>query len=492
MFTDLFLNPNIYNKEQRKEKIKELCSNNILLKNNFNGFKYTFFNKDQLFNPKNIPRLNDYISNIKIPIYEILGYNTPTKIYLDCEMEDLPQNLYNDKNKIILEFNNYLLKFLNKLYPNNNIQLLYSDASRYKSDNIYKLSLHIVVNNLGYFNNRKKLKTLISNFSKQLPKDIFYRNGKGFVDHEVYHASQLLRIIFSPNKYTDSILKPFIIENNEIIYKDINYISNNYSMSLCGNYKKVDKCLDDTIELCFDKKTQDKKKLIEFKEINTKIPDWKIKWIENNIFVKNIYKIDNINKNKINLKRIKSEYCKICERNHENDNAFCIVYDNNIMFHCNRCQKGKSIGSWFNDKNNGIGINNSIHEIDLLKKENSKLKDEIIQLKNELINYKNISTYKLSKNTTKKNCGNNNLLIKYYEASKYIINNDLESFKNIITQNWKDKNLSKLKNRCLRIYDLLEYMKNNNFSNIKCPLRNIFNIPNWKFNEELKKNNFFL
>ena len=32
MFTDLFLNPNIYNKEQRKNKINELCSNNILLK----------------------------------------------------------------------------------------------------------------------------------------------------------------------------------------------------------------------------------------------------------------------------------------------------------------------------------------------------------------------------------------------------------------------------------------------------------------------------
>jgi hypothetical protein len=55
-----------------------------------------------------------------------------------------------------------------------------------------------------------------------------------------------MRIIYSPNKSVDSVLKPFIIENEKIINKDIEYIAHNYALSLCGNYDKFLDQLDNS------------------------------------------------------------------------------------------------------------------------------------------------------------------------------------------------------------------------------------------------------
>lgn len=501
MFTDLFLNPKNLDKVQRIEKIKSLCVNNVLFKRNFNGFNYTILDKKYLFDKNNTEMFYNYINNIKLPIYEVLSYNTYTKIYMDCEMEDLPQNIYPEKDNIILEFNNKLVNYLEKKYPNNNIKLLYSDASRLKSENNYKLSLHVVVNNLGYFEDRKKLKILISDFSKQLPKKMFYRNNKNFVDHEVYHISQLIRIPFSSNKNPDSLLKPFIIENNNIIYKDKNYISNNYSDALCGFYDyNCKNKLDNSIELENTEIPTEFSSIPEVTEIptefssnpevteNIEIPKWKIKWIENNIHIKYIYKIDNINNNKINLKRIKSAYCNLCNRNHDSDNAFCIIYKNNIMLYCNRKTKGISIGSWYS---------NSTIKPNILEKENYLLKEKIINLEKKIINLEekikslNILNKKENHICTNNKYKNENLFYNYYEAGMALINNDNNSFNELIKNKFKIKNLSLLKNRCLRIYELLEYAKINNFTQISSSLRKIFHIPNWKFKENLKKNVFF-
>jgi hypothetical protein len=225
---------------------------------------------------------------------------------------------------------------------------------------------------------------------------------------------------------------------------------------------------------------------------NKEIPEWKINWIRNNDYIKNIYEVDNIYENKVNLKRIKFNVnCKLCERNHERDNAFCIVHENNIMFYCNRNKKGKSIRSWYTLDKKCKKINPNINELEKLKKENIELKEKIISLEDEIKILKKISSYIPNKNTTLKKCNKINLLEKYYEAGKLLINNEIESFKKIIIQHWKDKNISKIKNRCLRIYNLLSFMKNNNIENIKYSLRNIFNLPNWDFDHHLKNKLFF-
>lgn len=491
MFSDIFLNPKILNKDDRRNKIKNLSIDNIILKNNFTGFNYTIIKKEEIFKKDNFIKIDKYVRNINIPIYEVLSYDTPTKIYLDCEMEFPQKVTINNKEELFLKFNTFLLKFLDNKFPNKNKEILYADSSREKENGNYKLSLHVVVNRLGYFVNRKQLKNIVLEFIDTLPKDDFFRNCKSFVDEDVYHGSQLFRIIYSPNNNKNSILKPFIIKNNKIVYQNVEYISNNYDSSLCGiysnynNYNKLDKIENNEF------KYQDIS--IERQVVSTEIPDWKIKWIENNIYVKNIYIIDGIEKNKIHLKRINSNTCNLCKRVHEKENAMCKVYKNNIMFYCNRNKNGGvSIGSWYTNRDDKIINNNEKNIINELKIENNNLKEKIKELEEIITNLKLINQYIPHKNTTHKSINkNNNIFENYYEAGKLIINNKIDDFKKIISQHWMDRNVSKLKNRCIRIYQLLNFMKENNFDHVKYSLRSIFHLPNWKFDEYLKNNTFF-
>jgi hypothetical protein len=281
-------------------------------------------------------------------------------------------------------------------------------------------------------------------------------------------------------------LKPFIISDYKLIYKNVEYISNNYEKSLCGNYYKyydkeiigkIEQIVENNIEIV---KSTDKGKYSEL--FNDKIPEWKINWIKNNVYVKNIYKIDTIEKNKVNLLRINSNvYCRLCERNHERENAMCKVYKNNIMFYCNRNKKGISIGSWYDNREK-----KDDNILEKIKIENKLLKEKIKELENE------ISVLKSQKEDKKDySIEINNKWYKYYDCGKLLLNNEINTFKNIIGQIWKDGNISKIKNRCLRIYNLIEYMKINNIKKIKTTIRTIFHLPNWKFDEHLKNNIFF-
>jgi hypothetical protein len=371
-----------------------------------------------------------------------------------------------------------LLEFLNNKYSGKNKNILYADSSRKKEENNYKLSLHAIVNDMGYFSNRNALKKIILKFINFLHKTKFYKK-KSFVDDDVYHQSQLMRIIYSPNKSADSILKPFMIENEKIINKDIEYIANNYALSLCGNYNNTSDQLDYSLPETVVNEYDVEYNKPDRKEDSYNIPNWKINWIKNSNYIKNIYKIDNIIGNKVNLLRIISNtYCKLCGRNHDKDNAFCKVYKNNIIFYCNRNKKGISIGSWYDEKQDN---NNDI--IDILSAENKILKEKIEKLEIE------IETLKNSNNA----CGKMNIPNKwnrYYMCGKLIFNDKIKEFKNIISQEWKDKNISKVKNRCLRIYKMVEYMKLYKKDNITISLRSIFNLPNIKFEHYLKNNLF--
>ena len=486
MFSDIFLNPKIYDKKERRDKIISLSVNNIIYKNKFNGFNYSILKKEELFKKENIFYFKNYIKKIKIPIYEVLTYDVLTKFYLDCEME-VSQQIYEKKDKLFLNFNNYLLDFLNKKYPGREKELLYADSSRLKENN-YKLSLHVVVNKLGYFN-RILLHKVVLEFIQNLPHE-FYKNGKSFVDDGVYHGSQLMRIIYSPNLQNNSVLKPFIIEDNKIINKDIEYISNNYEKGLCGNYNvnfnKLEEIIENNEEIKENNTEIPKINNIRWIENNTlnDIPEWKINWIKNSNYIKNIYAINNIEKNIVDLKRINfNTYCKLCKRNHERENAFCKVYKNNIMFYCNRNKKGITIGSWYNVRDDSI---KNYDIIDKIKIENKLLKEKIKELENQIIDLK-----LKKRNNIDYNISIDSKWYKYYDCGKLIVENKFNEFKNIISQVWKDGNVSKLKNRCLRIYELIEYMKKNRIKTVKTTIRNIFHLPNWEFDYQLKNNNFF-
>jgi hypothetical protein len=476
--------------------LKDIKKHNILFKHTAEGVLFTKINKKNI---KNTQLLN-FFSNFTQPMYEVLLSGLPTKIYLDCDFNNLTLPQFSEKEKIINNLNNYLINFLNSKSINTS-NIIYSDASRKKTDNTYKISLHIVVNNI-YIKNRKLLKELIKEFQSTLSNDILYYNS---IDTTVYNQPQLFKCLLSPSKDDNTLLKPFKIENNNIIYYNNNYIINNIYDFLVGLYKYEYNFIDNNLNYSITKENENieksinnKRNVIE-KSIKSIIPENKKNWILNNNHIKNIYKIRNnyIIDNKIDLLRISSAYCKICDRFHDNENAYCKITENSIFFHCGRnTSKGVGIGFWYSNYinksiNNGINkstntndndptvlntiinemkeyINNLESKYDVIKKE--------LNLLNTIHNKCNISTIKSSTtNTISKKYTkdiNSEMWQKYYRLGKYIHEGYDDLVDNIKCQ-WRDGSWGRLKKRGLLIYEYINYINNNNILNT-ISMRRIF------------------
>jgi hypothetical protein len=429
-------------------------------------------------------------------MYEVLLIELPTKIYLDCDFTnlDLPQFL--EKEKVIIKLNNYLISFLESKSINTN-NIIYSDASRKKDNNTYKISLHIVVNNV-YVKNRKLLKELIKDFQSTLSHDILYYNS---IDTSVYNQPQLFKCVLSPSKDDKTLLKPFWIENNIITYYDKNYIISNIFNFLSGLYNFEDNFIDSILNYTI---TTDEniEKLINTKKENIEksiIPENKKRWILNNNKIKNIYKLKSkyiINK-KIDLIRINGAYCKVCDRIHDNENAFCKITENSMFFHCGRnTSKGIALGYWYsnyktynkgniNNNKEDNNLNNIINElkdyISNLEEKYNKLKEEF-NLLNTIHNKCNdvINTNKNNTNTVKKYTKDtkSEMWQKYYNLGLNI-SKGLDNVVNNIIRSWGDGSVGRLKKRGLLIYEYINYIKENNIEN-KLSMRKIFHKKNYE------------
>jgi hypothetical protein len=79
---------------------------------------------------------------------------------------------------------------------------------------------------------------------------------------------------------------------------------------------------------------------------------------------------------------------------------------------------------------------------------------------------------------------------KYYNLGK-IIKQSVNFDNKIILKYFNVKNLSMIKNRCFRIYNIITYMNHNNIKNITSSMRSIFHIKNNTFRQFLVNNVFF-
>jgi hypothetical protein len=346
-----------------------------------------------------------------------------------------------------------------------------------------------VVNNV-YVKSRKILKELIKDFQSTLLNDILYYNA---IDISVYNQPQLFKCLLSPSKDDNTLLKPFKIENDNIIYYDNNYIISNIYDFLVGLYHFENTFIDNTFNYTI---TENIKKIKEKrdKSINVNInksiiSENKKQWILNNKHVKNIYNLKNNNiiNNKINLVRINSAYCEICGREHTSENAYCMVNNNSIFFHCGRNpSKGVGIGFWYNNhksNNNSNSINKSTNTdisidtynnlnniIDDMKTYISNLEDKYNKLKEEF----NIANTNKNINTTKKYTKDTKSEVwqKYYNLGKYL-SEGLDELVEKIRCQWKDGSWGRLKKRGKLIYEYINYINNNNITNT-IPMRRIF------------------
>lgn len=479
-------NDKIYKINVDNDNIKYIKQEYILFKHTAEGIQFTKIDKKKIKNKSNLyeKQLHNFFTNFKTTMYEVLLKDIPTKIYLDCDFSNLELPQYLEKNNIIIKLNNYLITFLkSKNICTDNI--IYSDASR-KKDDKYKISIHIVVNNV-YLNNRKILKELIKDFKSTLSHDFLYYDA---IDTTVYNQPQLFKCILSPSKDDDTLLLPFNIKNNEIIKYDNDYIIDNILDFLVGYYHNTNNPIDNTLNyiLSAEKTVKNTKKITENTYI---IKDNQKKWILNNNYIKNIYVLrsDYVRNDKIDLIRKNSSYCKLCNRIHENENGFCKIYENSIYFHCGRNNKGICIGYWNkyyknydkNDTNKELYdiIDNLKIYINDIEEKHDKLNKEFNALKNihnKCIEKGNINNNKNNRKYTKDI--NSDMWQKYYELGRCIKEGFSDVIDNII-KSWRDGSVGRLKKRGLLIYEYINYIRENNLEN-KLSMRKIFHKKNYE------------
>lgn len=485
----------IENARKNSSEMSKLCKERVMIKYGLAGHMYCGIDISNTINNNNDKLLN-FLNSINTPMYEVLHINTKTKIYLDCEFDDVDFIKYEKRYEIFLLFDILFKNYLEK-YKLNNKNILYSEASRKISEEKYKISLHVIVNNCGYFKDRDILKNFIINFKNSLPEE-FIINSKNFVDIKVYNVPQLFKIIFSPSKDNNQELIPFVIENNNIIKLDKKFISENFYDALVGEYKN---------DILLDNNFLTNNKNIELKNIkqnnyenttrNNYIDIKQKKWIERNNYVKGIYKIRNdyLINNKIDLLRIQPAHCKLCNRTHENENAFCKITENNIIFYCGRNPNGIVIGSWYKKNQQKLEKLNFSKDSEILKKlknENIKYIEEIEKIKSynhELIKINNELREEIkelkNKNKIKYNSKNNlittDMWNKYYTLALNFINN---KDSNNIIKSWKDGNISRLKTRAFRVKDYIDKIREKGIIN-NLSLRKIFHMKNYEFSSLL-------
>lgn len=389
--------------------------------------KYT--NQYGVIPPGNI--CDKYYDNIlhltasKNPKYEVILEGDITKFYLDCEIkipEEDDEFIYNlymllyNKLKTYLELNKYQYD-----------DIIMLDSSRYLEKE-YKISLHVIVNGRYYFDKRNNLLEMVSHFRNYCidNKDLY-----DFIDTKPYKEKmQLFRTIGSKSDFDQSkvYLKPFYIQNNDIIKYDKSYIINNLEKFFIKYYKK-DNLLKYTFRNQIFKNiktinnTQQVEKLEERRErenINIVdeifIPKIVIDYIYNNY--SNYFNIIKINKFRFELRRKSSSFCVNCKREHDKQNSYINFVNGILYLYC------------YQNKNNFTIIYNIYKSIDILYKEKEKQNNPVI-------------THLPSSSSSLPSSSQSKRLLDYDKYKKVVNNENTQNINNLDFSNNNNNNVNK-------------------------------------------------
>ena len=194
--------------------------------------------------------------------------------------------------------------------------------------NKYKNSFHFRIRGFGYYSNNSQIQKI-----------------DGF-DTEVYHSgSQLFRLPYASKEGQNRPLKRFnsktgtIIELNDITEKYEDYLVQNVEgEKLINNSESVAELLNNSEELEIQLPSVEvyiKKAAESSPEINSILKNFKYK--SHKSTEKSII---------INFLRVRSSYCKICDKTHDTDNTFYISVipeSNKIFWSCIRTKKPQFI-----------------------------------------------------------------------------------------------------------------------------------------------------
>lgn len=241
--------------------------------------------------------------------YEVIMGNSPQKPYYDIDISDKSVSI-EDAKEMINDLKRSIL--LDSRIKENDILIFSSNGSD-------KISFHVVVNNWclpDYVSNKVYCHRVINNMKSPLRK---------FIDENVYKSVQQLRTFSSTKRGVDrfKILESkhdFNINKNE----RLNFF-NTILASLVSNTKSS--------------------KILEYTEVIKRVynsdlgdlSDEDISIVDNlDFIIDGTFTVGEINGRIIPLKRTRPSFCKLCDRDHQNENPYLIFNENNIIFHCRR------------------------------------------------------------------------------------------------------------------------------------------------------------
>lgn len=308
----------------------------------------------------------DYFNSLEPHYYEIIA-SVPSssekninhfKLYFDIDCNEVSI----EKEKIVrylLKFQKFLYEVFEKKTNNKKIEVLLFDSSHNT-----KKSFHIVVEGI-FFNDME----LVKNFVLYIKKKFNCEEFTNFIDERVYKRNQQFRLLYSRKvgseiERTKKIFQPidsFASAVTSIINetkKDLKMFKKSLLTEVLGcemiMFKKEE--LFSLLNEVKDQKKPSKEKITTafttLDEIT--VLDSKHKaFIENFLDKEASYEIKNIVKTDIStepddfvvlivLKREMETFCKICNRTHEKENPFIVVFNrhNKIKFFCRRHERG--------------------------------------------------------------------------------------------------------------------------------------------------------
>jgi hypothetical protein len=297
--------------------------------------------------------------------YEVIFGNLSQKIYFDLDMPT---------SEICFEEATQSMLYLIECIKNECNLIVDTDIMIFNSHSDSKSSFHIIIDNWIVCDNKTN-KMFYQKIIEKYPV-----KWVKFIDNCMYKNIQQFRI-YESHKWKTNRVKVIDINSKWVLTtydgSDENLI-NLYTLgsSLVSNitgckilpfyYENPEKTvyvseffdednLDEIFQIC--------KKVIQFP-----------------------YKLVEIKNNLILLERFKPSYCNVCERIHENQNPYLLIYENkDIYFNCRRNDKHFYIGSLESQKN--------IIELKSTENINSKLIKDIKTLTKEEQKQKNYQKY---------------------------------------------------------------------------------------------------
>lgn len=281
--------------------------------------------------------------------YEVVLGDKPRKLYfdLDCEIEKIDEKLGDDEEMDYIDYTKEMVKKLKKAIISEISEKLDKEVSKikkniiilvYSSNTSKKFSYHIVVYSY-YVRNNIEARIFYEEVMKRMGDEY-----EDFIDPKVYSKVQQFRVVgcIKYGKNNKKVLSKSLTHNYELLNEKVDENEKEkhkqfmFSSSLLGNISDS-KYLGGYEEIAEKriKKMQHQGNASEedaedvMKLVDEAYPD---------VFELSESKLNEYNNLLMIFRRINPYECNICKREHEHENAFCIVLgiERKVLFSCRR------------------------------------------------------------------------------------------------------------------------------------------------------------